>query len=1057
MSFTKQRLCLMIVTLLFVSSSLFAGITGKINGTVIDKETKEALPGANILIKGTTMGAAADIDGKFFIMNIPAGTYTVVASMMGYSSMEITSVHVSIDLTTNLEFSLSSEVLDMGQVVSVVAERPLIQKDVTGSTQITSSEQLQALPVSTVNDAISTAAGTQGDGNNLHMRGGRAGEVTYMVDGLNITEPQTRVIGVTVGRAAVSELQMISGGFNAEYGDAQSGVVLLTTQEGNKNKYSGTLFYQTDHFGDNGLGESVQRFDWYEATLSGPEPLTTYLLPMIGVKLPGTITFFLQGEDRMVDGIGYHEDALAESGESPFMGTSNSLRNETVLGSLFGIGDNREQVFSNYNTKLAWQISPNKKLTFGYRGNVGNSNTWNFKMNLDVEDAVRQAHEMGISDLADNDGDGRIDEETFNSRDDDGDGVIDEDAVLDYRPVNGINTVYDFAWYIDNDGDGRVDEEAYNGVDDDGDGRIDEDMQPYSWNGYDRFRRAENNNSQAVLTWSHTLSPTTFYEVRIGRLYSTFGTIPKIGKDGHSLASFDEAEEWIDDYWEAQAIIDAARLEAETNPDVVIPEIYDLLEPYRGFGYPSELYVDANNNNRYDNGETFTDLDGDGLWDFNFGTSNVTWQFQGENHPYRGLFYNGAIWSTFGGGRSGIYRRTSDTYFMKVDLTSQITKNHQIKSGLEYNYYDVKNLYLQILGPYDGRGSFPNNFHSYCNWQAAYIQDKMEFKSAIVNLGLRVERFDAGEQVATQDTSVGVARYNVPNIKWSILPRVGLSFPVTDKDLFFFNYGRFFQRPQLQNLYTQVNQVFGSSNSIIGNPDLLPEETIQYEMGLRHQFGLNTLVTITGFFKDINNLQQILKVFDSAGNAFYQYINDNDDNSQIVKGFGTVKGFEVQLKQRAGKYLTGEASYTFQVAKATHSQAYRTYGNENIFDVQPGTEYAADWDQRHKFVFHVDYHYGEKNGPRIGNIFPLENWNLSMLTEIGSGFPYTPEAYNSTPIYELTNTIRLPWTYEVDLRMRKFFEIPGGFRVGAVFEILNLLNYRNVVSWDEDNATGSLA
>ncbi|MFQ6115887.1 MAG: TonB-dependent receptor plug domain-containing protein, partial [bacterium] len=460
------------------------------------------------------------------------------------------------------------------------------------------------------------------------------------------------------------------------------------------------------------------------------------------------------------------------------------------------------------------------------------------------------------------------------------------------------------------------------------------------------------------------------------------------------------------------------------------------IEPYLGFGYPHEPFVDANGNGEYDPGEEFTDWDGDGLWDLNSDTENPIWIFRGENHPFRGQRFNGRyIFSD----RSGFFKRISTIYTAKIDLTSQVTRHHQIKSGFELNFFNLENISRQLTGPFNGRGLFGNEYDVHPNWQAFYMQDKMEFRNAIVNLGLRVERFDQGDEVAEPDTSSPfIPRFEPPEAKWSVLPRIGFSFPVTEKDVFFFNYGRFFQRPQLTRVFNQVNQPIDSPNSIVGNPNLDPEETISYEFGIRHEFGLHTLLTITGFFKDIDNLLQINQQFDEVGNVFRTYFNDT---------YGTVKGFELNLIQRAGQFFSGEVSYTFQVAKTTHSTARRTYTRENIFAQLPGTEFPADWDQRHRFVFNIDYHYRKGEGPRIGNFYPLESWNMNILATIASGLPYTPEAFNGTPKFELTNTKRFPWTFDIDVRMRRFFDVVG-LRLGAVIEIENLLNRRNAIGPD---------
>ncbi len=1015
-----------LLTLALSWALVFAGTTGKIAGKVTDKETGEPMPGANVVVVGTTLGAATNVNGEYFILNVPPGSYDVRASVIGYSQILEKGVRVNADLTVKVDFALPSETLQLGEVVEVIAERPLIQKDVTASSKISNEEQIQALPVTTFQDAVSLSAGTQGSGNNLHIRGGRAGEVAYLVDGLSIEDPQNRSIGLNVGRGALSELQIISGGFNAEYGNAQSGVILLNTQEG-RQKFAGRFFYQTDHLGDNGFGDSFAGFDWYEGSISGSEPITTHLLPKIGIKIPGYMTYFFQGETRLSNRATFHSDAIKDlsarslTPESAEIRTSPRLRNETIFNRLFNIGDPREDVRQNWDSKLVWQLAANKKLTFGYRGNNDQTHGWSFVFGNDIRQAVSAAQRAGISDLLDQDNDGTRDEEILNGEDDDGDGRIDEDSRLDESRYRG-----DFAWGLDNDGDGRSDEEAFNNIDDDGDGQIDEDLQPYDWKGYDQNNRNENRANQFNLGWTHTLSSKTFYEVKLGRFYTFAGSLPKLGRDGVSRSSFEELEGWLREH------------EAALASGIAPVDLPKHIDPYLGFGNAFEPFVDGNGNGAYDRGESFTDRDGDGLWDLNGNRTNQIWIFRGANHPFRGQRFNGSYWVA---DRSGFNKRSSTVYTLKLDLTSQATNQHQLKAGVEASYFDLQNLSRQLTAPFDGRGLFGNEYHVFPNYQAVYVQDKMEFSSAIVNLGFRVERFDQGKQVAQNVVSPFVPTYDPPKAKYSFLPRVGFSFPVTEKDLFYFNYGRFFQRPILTNVYNQVNQTIESANDIVGNPNLDPEETIQYEFGIRHQFGLNTLFTVAGFFKDIDNLIQINQRFDENGLVYRTYYNDT---------YGTVKGLEVQLNQRAGRFFSGEAVFTFQVAKTTFSGAADTYTNENIFAALPGTEYPADWDERQNLVLNLDYHYGRGEGPRIGNLRLLQNWNINVLAQFSTGLPYTPENGQGVEQFELANTKRVASSFNIDLRSRRFFDLTGRLRAGLVLEVRNLLDRRNVIGPDNN-------
>ncbi|MBN1543706.1 TonB-dependent receptor, partial [candidate division KSB1 bacterium] len=700
------------------------------------------------------------------------------------------------------------------------------------------------------------------------------------------------------------------------------------------------------------------------------------------------------------------------------------------------------------NLKLTYNMSPNHKLSFGFRSSnsVQLTHAWpNYYTSL--MDVVSEGQAKGISDGMDNDGDGRIDEEIFNGVDDDGDGVIDESDGLFVDPAKvRAFSGWEFGWGKDTDGDSRVDEEAYNGVDDDGDGRIDEDcMMPFDQNGFDIARRYDRDNRQFSLNWTHTLSEKTFYELRLSYNDFNYPIMPARGMNPGQYTTIDELEDWVFDYDAAQD--ERSRLSrlreqqiAETgSSDIVVPDITTMIEPNWAFGTPSEPYVDSNSNGKYDAGEPFTDGNGNGLWDYNNPTGEAMF-FEGQYHPFRGYRYQNytqLFWN---------YQTTK--YVGKFDITSQVTNNHQLKSGIEWNYMRLYSHLRQYLNPYNGRGLFSNQYTVFPNSAAFYMQDKMEFKSAIVNAGLRIEYFDPGKQVADEKaddplvpgyqlTKAGLTR--VPDKRWSVLPRFGISFPVTDNDVFHFFYGHFFQMPALDNVYNQANQRIDSANSIVGNPGLEPEKTISYEFGIRHAFGLNTMMSFTGFFKDIDNLMQIGKVEDVKGNVFRTYLNDT---------YGTVRGIELLLNQRAGNFLSGEASYTYQVATTSHSNARDTYGLEDAFADLPGKEYPADWDQRHALTVNVDFHFGNNQGPRIGNIHVLENWNLNILHTQSSGLPYTPETATGTTVLTEVNSLRTPWVRTTDLRMRKFFGLYGT-RLGLIFEVYNLFDRENVIGVDE--------
>ncbi|MEK6571768.1 MAG: carboxypeptidase-like regulatory domain-containing protein, partial [Bacteroidota bacterium] len=228
--------------LLFFSTTVLAGNTGKLAGRVIDSATKEPLIGANVVVVGTTLGASADLDGKYAILNVPPGIHTLRASAVGYGPREVQNVRVSIDLTTEINFELG-EVAVQAEAVIVTAERPLVQKDLTANTAVINTEDLRALPVTEFSQVLSLQAGFVAGS----LRGGRQGEVAYWIDGVPVTDVYDGSQVVEVNKNLIEEVQLVSGAFNAEYGQAMSGIVNIATKEGGRQFTGGIGVYGGDY------------------------------------------------------------------------------------------------------------------------------------------------------------------------------------------------------------------------------------------------------------------------------------------------------------------------------------------------------------------------------------------------------------------------------------------------------------------------------------------------------------------------------------------------------------------------------------------------------------------------------------------------------------------------------------------------------------------------------------------------------------------------------------------------------------------------------------------
>ncbi len=262
--------CVTLTFLLMVLGSWdssYSGTSGTLAGKVTDSQTGEPLLGANVMVAGTNLGMMVDHEGFFLVNNIPPGIYEVKASMMGYISETREHVRISIDLRTTIDFALKPTVLQH-QEITISAEQPLIQKDITSSTHLVSSVDLEHKPFRTFQDIVDVQPGVSAG----HFRGGRKSEVIYLVDGIPIQEAIEGVAGSEIPNNAVMEVSIQTGGFNAEYGRAMSGVVNVVTKEGGPEHHGQVSLYSDRLTGHENLFQksSVDDENYYELFLGGP-------------------------------------------------------------------------------------------------------------------------------------------------------------------------------------------------------------------------------------------------------------------------------------------------------------------------------------------------------------------------------------------------------------------------------------------------------------------------------------------------------------------------------------------------------------------------------------------------------------------------------------------------------------------------------------------------------------------------------------------------------------------------------------------------------------------
>ncbi len=234
----KKLLLFSFATVLWWWAAVFAGTTGKIAGTITNAESGEKLVGVNVVVEGTTIGAATNLNGYFVILNVPPGSYNVRATYIGYTAQRVTNVTVKIDLTAEVNIQLKSEALT-GEEVVVVAERPVVQKDISSSQANLSAAEIQALPVVNISSVVGLEAGVRG----AAIRGGKEDETAYLLNGIALRDERDNTPFTAISYTSISEVQVQTGGFNAEYGNIRSGLVNVVTKEGRSDRY--TLSLQT--------------------------------------------------------------------------------------------------------------------------------------------------------------------------------------------------------------------------------------------------------------------------------------------------------------------------------------------------------------------------------------------------------------------------------------------------------------------------------------------------------------------------------------------------------------------------------------------------------------------------------------------------------------------------------------------------------------------------------------------------------------------------------------------------------------------------------------------
>ncbi len=330
----RRKFYFFLTATMFLPYLIFAGTQGKIKGKVVDSQTGEPLVGAAVVVVGTSFGSTTDLNGEFNILKLEVGTYSLRASYIGYQTITVSNVRVNADLTSEANFKLPAEGVQVG-TVEVIAERPLVNKSATAAVRIVDNDFIATLPVRGVANIVSLQPGVVSNGGNFYIRGARADATGYVVDGVPSSNKLMGGRGVTFNSETVEQIQVQAGGYSAEYGNATGGLVFSQLRTGSETwKFS--LLAETDNYtkqGTKSLGGYSYGYSDYTATFGGP--VMTEKLRFFGSIQN---TFFRDPAVRFWDGINV-KNVITDPTKTPaHIGTSlpDTLNLSYQAGNRFG-------------------------------------------------------------------------------------------------------------------------------------------------------------------------------------------------------------------------------------------------------------------------------------------------------------------------------------------------------------------------------------------------------------------------------------------------------------------------------------------------------------------------------------------------------------------------------------------------------------------------------------------------------------------------------------------------------------------------------------------------
>ncbi|ARA94736.1 hypothetical protein AWN76_017290 [Rhodothermaceae bacterium RA] len=934
------------VLLLFVVA-LLLGVaparaqTGKIAGTVTDARTGQPLPGVNVVIEGTTQGTTTDVNGFYTIVNVRPGTYDVRASFIGFTPVVRQDVQVNIDLTAEVNFELQEETVGLEEVV-VSAEQEVVKRDLSASRVDITADQIQNLPVTDVNRVVGLQAGVQG----LNIRGSGADQAAFIMDGFNLGTRRDNTPYTNISYAGVEQIQIQSGGFTAKYGDMRSGIVNVVNQEGPRDRYTINLTASYSPATEKyfGISPSDPNSYWMR-------PYTDPDVAFVGTE-NGTWDEMMQQQYPFFQGYNSLAANLA-SDEDP----TNDLTPEQIQA-LFLWEHRRDLTAQKPDYVIDGGLGGPVPLISRYLGDLRFFTTY------------RQAEDQYIIPLPT---DGRKEwnynlkltsnitpamKVVFNGMWANSFGTSTEDRGGTTRIIGTENTVQD----------GTGSTFRYN--------------RPEDWMFGTGARSISDIDTKMYgVSFTHTLSPTTFYEVKLQRTQENYFTRPPRTRDETCLTQLSD------------------------------PALNSILQPAINNGFCID---ESPFGWKYEGATSFiNNMRMGGHWAEFRDTSEVVqyqMRFDYTSQVNRtNLIQAGVEFSV----------TPQDINFGFVDQL--INPDDIYSSWNETEYYAA--IYVQDKLEFQGMIANLGLRLDYMDPNTEWYVIDDPYSDAF--LGKNIDEFDE---------MLGGKKPVDPQIRLS--PRLGVSFPVTAASKLYFNYGHAYQRPKPQELYRLSRAYTNDGVFHMPNPRNPMQLTIQYEAGYEQSFLDQFLVRIAGYYKDVRNQPRQVAYISRDGLVNYTV--------PVADSYADTRGVEISLFKNRGDWVRGFLNYSYMVDSggAFGFPSFRENRVEQRRYEENTTDYYQNKPLPRPYArFNLEFISPVDFGPEAGGFHPFGDWRLSFLGEWKKGEYFTFTG-GQTTVRGIENNMYWKAYRNVDLRISKNLDIPQG-NLQLYADIRNVFNIKN--------------